>query len=182
MIPFSAPKDSAFREEGSEDREIRNQRNATTETTRNHPTKQIDKQTNKTHAPTRHVNARRASTRIQRMVVFPALSSPSTRIRASLSPNKDAKSLEMKIPIPLPSLPPPPPPGASLKSFLDSKCQNPLPLPLPKKILTAIQRRNAEEKSKNPRLVQARSEESQRKDATTQLRNATHVVVVVVVS
>jgi hypothetical protein len=43
-------------------------------------------------------------TRIQRMVVFPALSSPRTRIRASLSPKNDEKSLETKIPIPLPAL------------------------------------------------------------------------------
>jgi hypothetical protein len=43
-------------------------------------------------------------TRIQRIVVFPALSSPRTRIRASLSPKNDEKSLETKIPIPLPAL------------------------------------------------------------------------------
>ena len=37
--------------------------------------------------------------RIQSMVVFPALSRPKTRIRASFSPKREAKRRETKIPI-----------------------------------------------------------------------------------
>jgi hypothetical protein len=88
------------------------------------------------------------------MVVFPALSSPRTRIRASLSPKNDEKSLETKIPIPLPALVGyplpaggplplprpfcfPPSFSAPLRprtqkthNFLHLKRANPLPLPL----------------------------------------------------
>jgi hypothetical protein len=47
MIPFSAPKIVHSERRARKPERFDNQRNATTETARNQPTKQIDKQTNK---------------------------------------------------------------------------------------------------------------------------------------
>ncbi len=138
-------------------------------------------------------------TRIQRMVVFPALSSPRTRIRASLSPKNDEKSLETKIPIPLPALigyplPAggplplprpfclPPSLSAPLRprtqkthNFLHLKRANPIPLPL--KNFPAAIRQCYEVKTMKKQLLAHPRSATHKEESTKQMRIAhAHVV------
>lgn len=133
------------------------------------------------------------------MVVFPALSSPRTRIRASLSPKNDEKSLETKIPIPLPALigyplPAggplplprpfcfPPPLSAPLRprtqkthNFLHLKRANPLPLPL--KNFPAAIRQCYEVKTMKKQLLAHPRSATHKEESTKQMRIAhAHVV------